>query len=143
MGPQTSCMNWRIGTAGFFDLWYAKTFQEVREIFFHEVRKRLFDPRDVALQLVVRYTEDLGFAIALHPPFPALVWSRTFFALSSPICISCGVKNFFCSMTHRWQLFDCSTFPQVALSMIILPTLRLPSSKSLIHNNDSHIVKFL
>ena len=50
-----------------------------------------------------------------------------------------GLKNFFCFLTHRWQLFGCSTFPQMALSMEILSTLRLPLSKSSIHNNDSHI----
>ena len=53
------------------------------------------------------------------------------------------VKDFFsCSLTYRRQLFHCSTFPQVALSMKILPTLRLPSSKISIHNNDSHIMRF-
>ena len=56
---------------------------------------RLFGPRDVARQLFWRNTEDLFcFAIALKPLFPPL-WSKTYFALSSPICISCGVVNFF------------------------------------------------
>ena len=100
---------------------------------------RFFDSQDVALQLFVRNTEDL-FAIALTPPFPTLAWWKTFFAPSSPDCISCGVEDFFfCSLSHWWQHFSRSTFPQVALLMKILPTLRLPSSKSSIHNNDLHM----
>ena len=63
----------------------------------------------------------------LHSQFPALVWSKTFF----------------CSLTNQRQLFGYSTFTQVALLMKILPTFRLPSSKRSIHNNDSHIVRFL
>ena len=90
---------------------------------------RLFDPRDAAFQLFVRNTEDLFcFAIALTP------------LISSSRVVE---DLFFCSLTHWWPLFDCSTFPQVALSMKILSTLRLPSSKSSIHNNDSHIVRFV
>ena len=56
---------------------------------------RLFGPRDVARQLFWRNTEDLFcFAIALKLLFPAL-WSKTYFALSSPICISYGVEDIF------------------------------------------------
>ena len=104
-----------------------------------------FDPRDVAFQLFVRNTKDLFcFAIALAPPISSsFVVKDFFFVFSSPICISCGVENFFCSLTHRWQLFGCATFSQVVLSMKILPTLGLPSFRSSIHNNDSHIVRFL
>ena len=86
--------------------------------------ERLFDPRDGALHLFVRNTEDLlYFAIALTPP----------------ISSSYVVEDLFCSLTHRWQLFDCSAFSQVVLSMKILSTFRLPSSKRSIHNNDLHI----
>ena len=98
--------------------------------------KRPTDPLDVAFQRFARNTEDLFcFAIALTPPFPALVLVEDFFC-------SEGLKTFFCSLTHWWQLFGCSTFPQVALSKEILPSLRLPSFKSSIHNNDSHMVRF-
>ena len=91
---------------------------------------RLFDPRDAALQVFVRNTEDLFLfcnCTTRTPHFQLL----------------CGRRLFFCSFTHRWSLFDCCTFPLVALSVKILPSLRLPSSKSSIHNNDSHIVRFL
>ena len=89
--------------------------------------KRFSDPRDMALQLFARNTKGF-FCFAI--------------ALTSPISSSCVVEDFFCSfiphldflLTNRWQLFDCSTFPQVALSMKVLPTLRLPSSKSSIHD---------
>ena len=77
------------------------------------------------------------------PHFQLLRGRRIFFVLLSPICFSCGVKDFFCSLTHRWQFYGCSTFPKVALSMKTLPTLRLTSSKSSIRNNDSHMVRFL
>ena len=91
---------------------------------------RLFDPRDAALQVLVRNTEDLFLFCNCT--------TRT------PISSSCVVEDFFfCSFTHRRSLFDCCTFPQVALSMKLLPSLRVPSSKSSIHSNDSHIVRFL
>ena len=41
------------------------------------------------------------FFLLLHPPFASPLRLKTF-------C--------FCSLTYRWQLFGCSTFPQVALS---------------------------
>ena len=72
---------------------------------------RLFDPRDVALQLFVRNTEDCFLQLHLHSPFPVLVWSS-------------GRRLFCRSLTHLWQILDCSTLPQVAFSMKILPTLR-------------------
>ena len=63
-------------------------------------------------------------------------------ALSSPICISCEIEDLFLlfdSPVATLRLF----FSQVVLSIQSLPTLKLPSSRSLIHNNDSHIVRFL
>ena len=72
---------------------------------------RLFDPQDVVLQLFVRNAEDCFLQLHLHPPFPVLVWSS-------------GRRLFCCSLTHLWQILDCTTFPQVALSMKILPILR-------------------
>ena len=45
-------------------------------------RMRLFDPRNVALQLFVRKTEDLFLFCNCtyeHPPFSSLAWSKTFF----------------------------------------------------------------
>ena len=89
------------------------------------IHMQLFDPRDVALQFFVKNTEDLFFVLQLHlhPSFTALGRSKTLF--------------------FRWQLFDCSAFPQVALSIKIMPTLTLPSSKSSFHDNDSHMVRFL
>ena len=55
----------------------------------------------------------------------------------------CGRRLFICFLTNQRQLFGYSTFLQVALLMKILPTFKLLSSKSLIHNNDAHIVIFL
>ena len=54
------------------------------------------------------------FYLLFHPPF------------ASPV----ELKNFFGLSIHWWQFFGRSTFPQVALSMKILPNLRLPSSKA-------------
>ena len=58
--------------------------------------KRLFDPRDVALQLFVRNTEDLVlFCNCTYTPYFQLLCGRgLFFTLSSAICISCGVEDF-------------------------------------------------
>ena len=107
--------------------------------------KQLCDPQDVALQLSVSNIEDLYLFCnwTYTPPFPALVWSKTFLHFYPLFASPVRLNTFFCSLTHQRQLFDCSTFPQVGLSMEILPTLRLPSSKSSIHNNDLHIVRFL
>ena len=68
---------------------------------------RLFDSLDLALQLFVRNTEDLFLLCdcTYIPHFQLL----------------CGRKLFFCSLTDRWQLFDCSTYPRVAVSMKTLP----------------------
>ena len=102
--------------------------------------RRLFDPREVDLQLFVRNTEDLLLICnCTYTPHFQLLCDRRLFDFSAPICIFCGV-DFFSSLTHRWQHFGCSISPQVALSMKISPTLRLPSSETSIHNNDSHIV---
>ena len=56
-----------------------------------------FNPQNVALQLFVRNTEDL-FVFQLHShsiSVSSCVVSEIFFALSSPICISCVVEDFF------------------------------------------------
>ena len=90
---------------------------------------RVFNPRNVVLQLFGRNTADycLFCNFTYTPHFQLL----------------CGQRFFLCSLTHRLQLFHCSTFPQVALLMKILLTLRLLSFKSSAHNNDSDIVRFL
>ena len=107
--------------------------------------KRLFDPREVALQLFVRNTEDLFlFCNCTYTPqhFQLLRDRRLFLIFLPPFACSVGLTFFF-SLTRRWQHFGCSTFPQVALSMKASPTLRLPSSESSIHDNDSHNVRLL
>ena len=78
---------------------------------------RLFDPKNVALYLFARNTEDLFIVVQLHlhPSFPALVWSKSFSLFHPPFASPVRLKTFFCSLTHRWQLFGCSTFSQVAL----------------------------
>ena len=106
--------------------------------------KQLFDPRNVALHLFGRDTENFFLfckCTNTRPPYFKLLCGRRLFC--PPFASPVRLKTFFRSLTHRWQLFSCSTFPQVALSMEILITPRLPSSKSSIHNNDSYIVRFL
>ena len=50
--------------------------------------KRLFDPREVALQLFVKSTKDFFcFEIALTPPISSSCAPEDLFALSSPIYI--------------------------------------------------------
>ena len=79
-------------------------------------------------QLFVRNTEDLF-----------LFCSCTY----TPISSSCAVEDFFLlfdSPVATLRLFYCSASGSFNEN---LPILRLPSSKSSIHNNDSHVVRFL
>ena len=108
--------------------------------------KRLFDPQLVVFQLFVRILKTFllcNCIFCFTPPiFCSCVVEYLFWLFHLPFASPLRLKTFFCSLTHRWQLLGCF-FPQVALLIKVLPTLKLPSSRSLIYNNDSHIVRFL